>query len=268
MIENPPLTPKNAFLEEAVEFETSIGCSHACVIASSPFGMNNDHVLDVLERMKGKWRGIGYIDPVTTTDAELDRLHAAGMRGIRFNLWVRQAQLDPAAWPTTLEAYAKRLRRLDWVMQVFVSMDQIKALAPYVAGLGVKVVFDHLGCPEPGPAPAEQPGCQELYDLLQNNKNVYIKLSGFYRFDRTDQAGLKAHMQKLLAIAPDQIVWASDWPHTVNPGGDPKVEYDFMKVDVGGFLDQCVEWCNGDEELIKKVWVDNPRKLWDYPFDD
>lgn len=101
--------------------------------------------------------------------------------------------MDPGAWGDILGEIAERLRRLDWSLQIFVSMDQVAAIAPAVWSLGIKVIFDHLGCPNKGDKPvAEQVGCTELYNLLQENNKVYIKMSGAYCFDGF--LGLEQHM--------------------------------------------------------------------------
>jgi predicted TIM-barrel fold metal-dependent hydrolase len=236
----------------------------------SVYGFNNDCSIDALRRLKGKGRGIACIDPETITDAELDELHAVGFRGIRLNLRTRSETLSPEKWAEELPKYADRIRRLDWVIQIFVSLPQIASIAPIIPMLGVKVVFDHLGHPESGTIPFRQPGCNELYQTLAENKSVYIKLSGTYRLEGVP--GLNDHIQKLLKLFPDQIVWASDWPHTagpeMNPGGDPKALQDNLMPDIPTFVTNCRQWCNQDESLVKKIWVDNPRRLWDYPFED
>jgi predicted TIM-barrel fold metal-dependent hydrolase len=271
MIDDRPFTPKQATADDCKTFMATIGVEHVCIIASSIYGRDNRCLVDSLNQFRGKARGIAYIDPETISDAEMDELDAAGVRGIRYNLWSRSQTLDPTAWEGILGKIADRLRRLDWSLQIFVSMDQIAAVAPVVKNLGIKVIFDHLGCPNKGEKPvAEQPGCSELYSLLKDNNKVYIKMSGAYRFEGV--LGLEDHMRHLLRLAPNQIVWASDWPHTGgkwnNPGGDHHREQEFLKPDIPGFLKQCLSLCDEDEALIRKIWVDNPRRLWDYSPDE
>ncbi|RFU25716.1 hypothetical protein B7463_g10625, partial [Scytalidium lignicola] len=236
----------------------------------SVYGLNNDCSIDALRRLKGKGRGIACIDANTVEDAELDSLHNVGFRGIRLNLRTRSQNLSPNEWEKLLTTTANRIRRLDWVIQIFVSMPQIADIAPIIPKLGVKIVFDHLGHPEQGTIPFEQRGCNELYELLSNDKNTYIKLSGTYRLE--EGPDLEEHIKKLLNLFPDQVVWASDWPHTagpeMNPGGDPKALQDNLTPDIPKFVQDSIRWCNEDETLIKKIWVDNPRRLWDYPYDD
>lgn len=238
----------------------------------SVYGLNNACSLDALLRLKGKGRGIACIDPDAITDAELNELHSVGFRGIRLNLRTRSQSLSPEQWARELPKYANRIRRLGWAIQSFVSMPQIASIAPIIPQLGVKIVIDHLGHPEPDAHKAvlEQPGCAELYKILAENKNSYVKLSGTYRLEGV--LGVDEHMGKLLKEFPDQIVWASDWPHTAgpeyNPGGDSKAVQEFLKPDIIGFLKKCWELCKGDENLVKKIWVDNPKRLWDYSYNN
>ncbi|KAI1625874.1 hypothetical protein EDD37DRAFT_320329 [Exophiala viscosa] len=268
--DDAPFHPKQANLDQLLAFERTLGIDHVCVVAMSVYMTDNRCNMDGLRRLKGKGRGVAIIDPDTVTDEELDEMHSVGFRGVRINLRTRSQAYGPHVWGEVLPKYVARLRRLkSWVVQIFVSMDQIQHIAPHVPGLlqaGLKVVFDHVGHPEAGGSPISQPGCKELYDLLSNHKQVYIKLSGLYRLPEVPD--LDTHVRHLLEIAPDQIVWASDWPHTAgpefNPGGNPQAVQDFMVVDILGFIKQCVERCQGDPELIHKIWVDNPRRLWDY----
>ena len=236
----------------------------------SVYGLNNECSVDAFCRLGGKGRGIACIDPDTTTDAELDELHSVGFRGIRLNLRTRSQSFSQDEWAKLLPKYANRIGKLDWAIQIFVSMQQVVLITPIIPSLGVKVVFDHLGHPESGAAPPNQLGCKELYTCLAEDKNVYIKLSGTYRLEGVP--GLDEHIKYLLYHFPDQVVWASDWPHTAgpekNPGGDPKALQDNLTPDIPKFLQDCSNWCNQDETLIRKVWVDNPRRLWDYSNND
>ncbi|KAJ9609912.1 hypothetical protein H2200_006241 [Cladophialophora chaetospira] len=264
--EDAPFHPKQANLDHLLAFEKSIGIDHVCIVAMSVYMTDNACNFDGLRRLNGKGHGIAIIDPDTITDEELDEMHLVGFRGVRINLRTRSQTYGAEVWRQILPKYAARLKRLNWVIQIFVSMDQIEHIAPIVPSLGLRVVFDHVGHPEAGRSPMAQPGCNELYQLLEQNRDVFVKLSGLYRLP--DVPELDTHVRKLPQIAPDQIVWASDWPHTggpeFNPGGNAKEIQDFLVVDIPAFIRQCVGWCYGDEKLIRKIWVDNPRRLWDY----
>jgi hypothetical protein len=86
MCDNSPFNPKQATLDQALAFESNLGIDHVCIIGASVFGTDNTYLVDTLRRLKGKGRGIAYINPASITEAELDDLHSVSVRGIRVNL--------------------------------------------------------------------------------------------------------------------------------------------------------------------------------------
>jgi predicted TIM-barrel fold metal-dependent hydrolase len=144
-------------------------------------------------------------------------------------------------------------------------MDQIALLSPVIPELGVTVIFDHIGSPDSATAPRLQTGYKEFMALLRSGA-VYTKLSGTYRFPTTPE--LDDYIREILRIAPDRVVWASDWPHSggteANPDGDRDKVQPYRKVDDQGWVEKCKAFCGHDPDLIRKIWTDNPRRLWDY----
>lgn len=209
------------------------------------------------------------VDPETVTDEELQSMHKLGARGVRLNLRTRWERMDEQGFRTILEKYADRIRSLGWCLQLFVALDQISLIAPIVPSLGVPVVFDHLGSPDKSKPPRLQTGYTEFLHLLKSGL-AWTKLSGTYRFDTTPE--LDEYIKEILRMAPDRVVWASDWPHSggteANPGGVRTKVQDYRVVDDPSFVRRCKGWCGGDEGLISKIWVDNPRRLWQYDGDD
>lgn len=148
------------------------------------------------------------------------------------------------------------------------SLDQIAEFAPVVSTLRVPIVIDHIGHPEPSRGPPRlQQGYQEFIGLLKSGL-TYTKLSGTYRF--SDLPELDSYVRHILATAPDRVVWASDWPHSggvsANPREDRTQIQEYRKVDDQAWVARCKAWCQqvGGEELVKKIWVTNPRRLWQY----
>ena len=58
----------------------------------------------------------------------------------------------------------------------------------------------------------------------------------------------------LVDAAPDQCVWGSDWPH-------PQIAVP-MPND-GDLMDHLLDWIP-DEEIRRRVLVDNPARLYDF----
>jgi predicted TIM-barrel fold metal-dependent hydrolase len=241
------------------------GVDHVCLVALTVYGTDNSYILDGLTRLKGKGRAVVCIDPDTVTDEELSSMHALGARGARLNLRTRGDKLERRDFEKVLLKYANRIRSFGWVLQIYTSLDQIALIAPIIPSLGIPVVFDHLGSPEGNVPPKDLPGYADLMKLLEG-KIVYVKLSAVYRFP--DTPGMEEYVKGILRVAPTQVVWASDWPHTggvsKNPGGDRKCIQDYRKVSIPEFVATCKSWCDHDEDLMRKIWVDNPRRLWQY----
>ena len=234
----------------------------------SIYDTDNSIIMDALERLKGKGRAVVCIDPETIGHDELLKMHKLGARGARMNLRSRKQTLDKAEFARILHAYADKIRPLNWILQIFITLPQLALFADEIPKLGVTVVLDHLSQPEPSVAPSSQLGYSEFMSLLKEHK-VWTKLSGTFRFP--NMPGLDQYARDIIQLAPTQIVWASDWPHSggieMIPNGDRTKHQDYRQVDIPRFITQCVDWCNGDEKILHQIWVDNPRRLWQYETD-
>lgn len=260
-----PYRPKKADLNDLLAFEHRIGIEHVCLIAFSVYGNDNSSIIDALKRLKGKGRGVVCIDPDTITKSELDDMHEVGVRGIRLNMRTKSQKFQRAAFAAVLRKHADKIRHLGWVIQLYIELGQIGLMAEDIESLGVPVVLDHLGSPADNMPGRGQPGYTELIRLLAQRK-VWVKMSGIYRFASLPDVDVFA--REILRTAPSQIVWASDWPHSggvaMNPGGDRNKVQDYRVVSIPDFIERCKSWCDYDEELIRAIWVDNPRRLWQY----
>jgi predicted TIM-barrel fold metal-dependent hydrolase len=236
------------------------------------YGMDNSSMLAALEKLDGKGRGVVVIDPDTVTDEDLDKMHAIGVRGIRVNFHTRKEKISREAFQTLVQKYANRIRRLNWVIQLWIELYQFALVADVIPQLGVDVVIDHLGGPHSTTTRIqEQDGYKEIMKLLREKK-MHVKLSGIYRFKGEEMPGLDEYVTEILQCAPDQVVWGSDRPHPAgperNPDGDPYKAQEYLEIDIPAFIERCRAWAGHDEHLIKKIFVDNPRRLWRYDYDD
>ena len=192
-------------------------------------------------------------------------MHALGVRGVRLNLKSSNATLSKKDFTTTLHQYAARLRPRNWVLQLYIPLSDLASIATTLPTLGIEVVLDHLGSPSKTTPPRLQNGYTALMDLLLK-RQIWVKLSGVDLFP--DLPELDEYVREILRVGPTQVVWASDWPHTPgvagNPGGDRHVAQDFRAVDDEAAVARWLEWCGGDEGLIEKIFVENPRRLWRY----
>jgi predicted TIM-barrel fold metal-dependent hydrolase len=142
------------------------------------------------------------------------------------------------------------------------------------ANLPVPVIADHIGGllgPSKLPAgsdsdPINQAGYQSLLELAERQK-VIVKVSGFYRASTKNETAyddLEPIISSLAARVPDQLIWASDWPHTGDgadrdPQNHEKIEQ-FRKVDDAGVLKQLRQWFTC--EAWRKMMVANPSRIY------
>ena len=64
-----------------------LGLPRAVFVQAKPFALDNSCLLDAIERFGSEnCRGIAVADG-TVSDAELERLHRGGVRGLRFSVW-------------------------------------------------------------------------------------------------------------------------------------------------------------------------------------
>src|SRR5437879_7292835 len=79
------LRPADALVEDYRALQKRIGTTRSVIVQPSTYGIDNRCTLDALVAMGPTARAVVVVND-TVTDAELQRMHALGARGIRFNL--------------------------------------------------------------------------------------------------------------------------------------------------------------------------------------
>ena len=246
------LTPPEALVADYRQLQANLGLQRTVVVTPSTYGTDNACLLDALAQFGGNARGIAVLD-VSVSDAELQRLHANGVRGIRFNQTI--SSVTPLE---TLEPLARRIAALGWHVQVLLRPDDLVRLEPQLHRLPVPVVIDHLGrLPRPA---CSHPAYSAINRLLDGG-NTWVKLSGAYlggprvdgRYPDADQLA-----RAYLKAAPERLVWGSNWPHPTATSGQHEMPDD------AALLEMLAQW-TGNERLFKRVLVDNPAILYDFP---
>lgn len=206
-------------------------------------------------------RAVVTLDPKCVTQEQLDQMHAFGVRGVRLNFKSKGESPGKQMLEAVMKSVAALIRSRGWFIQLYLGLSQVQLIADLIPTLGVRVVLDHMGSPDPRSAAASQTGYAELMQLLRDGM-VYVKISGTYRF--AELPDLDAFARALIQAGPRNAVWASDWPHT---GGPVSVERgksysSYRQIDTGAFIGKCFEWCDHDEQMIQNLFVNNPRALW------
>ena len=142
MVADRHYTPGPASAADLQAHLARLGLAHAVIVQPSIYGTDNRLLVDSLLALDGAARGVAVLDD-DVSDAELVRLHDAGVRGLRVNLESTGAS-DSAAVSRALSAWAGRLAGQDWHIQIYASLDAIASAAPALGRPPVPVVLDHF----------------------------------------------------------------------------------------------------------------------------
>lgn len=251
LVPSPRVAPANAALPQYRLLQKRIGTTRVVIVTPRNYATQNEATVTAIREIGPNARGVAVLHP-DVTDAELNRLDAAGIRGIRFSLG------DPASAVVTadmIEPLAKRIAPRNWHIQFNMGGDQVVALSDVLRRLPVQLVFDHLGSP-PLPAGVSHPSHQVIRRLLDANR-AWVKLSGAYLNSRIGPPYPEATAiaQDFVRAAPEQLVWGSDWPHPTSPGPE--------KPDDAMLFDLLVDWAPGDATR-HKILVENPERLYGF----
>jgi 2-pyrone-4,6-dicarboxylate lactonase len=225
-----------------------IGITRGVLVQPSVYGTDNRAMEDALASDPIRLRGVVVLGP-EASDAELDRLHKLGVRGIRLsNMMVGAVAL------AHLEPLAQRLKPRGWHIQLMVDVAADPSLLDRVAKLPVPVVFDHMGVVGPSKGDND-PGFRGLVQLLAK-RGCWVKLSGPYNdpAETPPYPGMRRFAAALAEAAPDRCVWGTDWPH---PGVAALMPNDGMLIDL------LAEWVP-DAARRQRILVDNPAQLYGF----
>jgi predicted TIM-barrel fold metal-dependent hydrolase len=251
MVPSPRVAPTNAALPQYRLLQRRIGTTRVVVVTPRNYATQNQVTVDAIAQLAANARGVAVLHP-TVTDAELKRLHDAGVRGIRFSL------TDPATAVVTVdmvEPLSKRVANLGWHVQFNVEGQQIVEWADLLGRLPSQIVFDHLGHP-PLPAGVQHPSHRIIRGLIDRGR-AWVKLSGAYSNTRVGPPYPDATQiaQAFVKAAPERLVWGSDWPH---PSEAPD-----RKPNDAALFDLLSEWAPA-EATRRRILVENPVALYGF----
>lgn len=209
---NRRYTPSVATLEDLEQHLASIGAGCVVLVQPTTYGEDNSCLLDALRDLGERARGIAVLDPATVTDATLQDLHVAGIRGIRINPPGRVRSVEQVAEP--LAAWVSRLKASGWQIEANCATIAAEGLSEIVASSDVPLVLDHLAGIQPRHAAFGEH--REMLYALACNAPIWIKLSGCDRVCETedDRRRWAETALALSELMPERLVWGSDWPHT------------------------------------------------------
>ncbi|RYE33486.1 MAG: amidohydrolase [Hyphomicrobiales bacterium] len=245
----PPVATVPDYLKAIRE---RLGLSRAVVIQSVTHGTDNSNLVAALDDFAGTARGVAVI-ALDTAEAELQRLHAHGVRGIRFEM-----ANGVLPWEA-LEAIAAKIAPHGWHIDLQTDGRDLPQLVDRLLDLPCPIVLDHYG-KFIDALPVDHPAIQAALKLLASGSG-WIKLTAPYagRHRRPEPWPELVPLAKaFLATAPDRIVWGSEWPQSMLPVFNQPIPDHALLLDL--LLDYTT-----DEALLHRILVDNPAELYDFP---
>lgn len=239
-------------VEQYQALQTQLGTRRAVVVQPRAYGTRNHVTLDAIARLGiAHTRGVAVVHP-DITDAQLSAMHEGGIRGVRMSLYT---PTYAAVSFDMLEPLAQKIKSLGWHLQLHWTADQIAQHASSLLGLPVPIVFDHLAR-LPAAGFKQHPAFAVVQELLLRG-SAWVKLSGAYLCSEqghpySDVEGLAS---TLVDMAPDRLVWGSDWPHVTETPPKPSDR---------DLFDLLAEWTNGDALIRERVLVHNPALLYGF----
>lgn len=229
-----------------------LGVQRVVLVQPSGYGTDNRRHLEAIAEMGRDARMVAALR-ADVPEAELDRLHEAGVRGVRYN--IGHAGAAPLA---EMPFLARRIARRGWHVQLHVMDDRggapLADMERTLRELAADIVVDHMGSVRPSEGP-QQASFAALLRLVGTGR-CWVKLSCGYRMSALPPPyeDMIPFVQALLATRADRLVWGSDWPHVSFKGAMPNT------TDV---LDQMLTWVP-DEQQRRQVLVQNPEALYDF----
>lgn len=241
-------TPPDAPVEALRRVHRILGIERAVIVQASCHGTDNTAMLDAIAAAGGAYRGIAILDG-TVTDAELQRLHEGGIRGVRFN-FVRHLGGTPDL--AVFDAMLDRIGPLGWHVVLHLDAEDIVEHAGRIGRLRVPFVIDHMGRVKARGGLDQAPFRQLL--RLMRNPLAWVKVCGA---ERVSSAGAPfsdavPFAAALIEAAPDRVLWGTDWPHP-NIGGDMPNDGDLVDL---------VARFTADAALRQQLLVTNPTRLY------
>lgn len=246
-------TPPDSLLTDYRNMLQVLGVERAVLVQPSVYATDNSAMLNAIKEAGSDFRGVAVVDEDISAD-ELEQMHEIGVRGVRVNIVDVKDRKAGTLPMDRLELLALKVAPYGWHMELLLHIDEFPELDTMFAAFPVDTVYGHLGYMKTDKG-IEDPGFQALLRLLQSGCG-WVKLTGPYRISTQPlvYADTVPYARALIQVAPEQVIWGSDWPHVMVKGAMPND---------GNLCDLLADWIP-DEATRHKVLVENPARLYDF----
>lgn len=242
-------TPCDASWQQLFDLRDFLGFEKNVVVQATCHGADNSALLDVLARSNDKARGVVTVRP-DITEEELSRMHALGVRGVRFNYVKRLVDPKPDDY---YRGIIEKIKPLGWHVVLYFEPSDLREKWDFFTSLGVPIVVDHMGRPDVS-RPLDNPDFA-LFQQFMRDHDVWAKVSCPDRLTVTGSplyADVIPFAKAIVEEFPDRVLWGTDWPH---PNMKKEMPDDGILVDY-------VPSIATTPELQQKLLVTNPNNLY------
>jgi 2-pyrone-4,6-dicarboxylate lactonase len=243
-------TPCDASKDQLFALRDFLGFERNVIVQATCHGTDNRALVDALVHSKGRARGVASVGR-NVTDAELQAMHEAGVRGTRFNFVRRLVDFTPRE---VLAEIAGRIAPLGWHVVVYFEAQDLPELWDFFTTLPATVVVDHMGRPDVT-KPVDGPEFELFLRFLRDHDNVWSKVTCPERLSVAgppEYPDVAPFARRVVQEFPDRVLWGTDWPH-------PNLK-DHMPDD-GALVDFIPSIARTVEEQVRLL-VANPTRLY------
>ena len=247
-------TPCDASKWALWQLRDRLGFSRNVIVQATCHGADNRAVVDALQSSEQRARGVATVR-ADVSDTELHHLHAAGVRGVRFNFVKRLVDVTPR---DVLERIVRRVAPLGWHIVIYFEAADLPDLYAFLVQLPAPLVIDHMGRPDVSRA-VDGPDFSRFVQLMRERDDIWCKVTCPERLSLRGPPGFDDFVpfaRHLVEQFPHRVLWGTDWPHPNLKG--------FMPDD--GHLVDLIPRIAPSPDQQQRLLVDNPMNLyWGQP---
>ncbi len=226
-----------------------LGIDRVVVVQGNAQQMDNANLLAAVAALGPIARAVAAVAP-DESEAELQRLHDAGVRGARI-----MDLSGGAVGLSALPAVAERVAPFGWTTIVQFDGSRLLDHLPALEAIPGRYVIDHhakfLSAP---PTEAHVDALRRLID----RGNCWFKFCACYESSKVggpDYGDIAPLARRIAEESPERVIWGTNWPH--NSAKTP-AEY----PDDAALVDTVLGWAPAS--ALRKILVESPAELFDF----